>query len=96
MKYFADNDKLSFMKIIRCLIRGRVECGIMEGTHIQSISSIPFPNYRKTSRNYEPDEVKLLPPCLPSKIVAMALNYRSHALEINIEPVGILRNRVIK
>ncbi|MFH1563701.1 MAG: fumarylacetoacetate hydrolase family protein [Nitrospirota bacterium] len=35
--------------------------------------------------NYYLGEVKILPPCVPTKIVACGLNYRDHALELGME-----------
>lgn len=44
---------------------------------------------------YSQSEVKILPPCLPTKIVACGLNYRDHALELGMklpdEPVLFLK-----
>lgn len=42
--------------------------------------------------NYRLDEVKLLPPCFPSKMVCLGLNYRSHAEEFKreIPPVTLI------
>ena len=44
---------------------------------------------------YRLDEVRLLPPCLPSKIVCVGLNYRDHARELGMktpeEPVIFLK-----
>ena len=37
------------------------------------------------SREFSLDEVRLLPPSLPTKIVAIGLNYRDHAEELKLQ-----------
>lgn len=37
-------------------------------------------------RSYSVDEVNLLAPCEPSKIVCVGLNYKDHAAELNKTP----------
>jgi 2-keto-4-pentenoate hydratase/2-oxohepta-3-ene-1,7-dioic acid hydratase in catechol pathway len=44
-----------------------------------------FTSYKITDKMREPDKVKVLPPCMPSKIVAAGLNYRDHAKEMKME-----------
>ena len=39
----------------------------------------------KTGEKYAASEVSLLAPCLPSKIICLGLNYRSHAEEMKFE-----------
>ncbi|MEW6096713.1 MAG: fumarylacetoacetate hydrolase family protein [bacterium] len=44
---------------------------------------------------YKLDEVKILPPCQPSKIIAVGLNYKDHAKELNLpipdEPILFMK-----
>ncbi|MFC2056764.1 fumarylacetoacetate hydrolase family protein [Chloroflexota bacterium] len=70
------------MKIIRFATGGKVRYGILSGQSIQAIEGKPFRAIKPAFSHYQLDEVKLLSPCLPSKIVALGLNYRSHAEEI--------------
>jgi len=48
-----------------------------------------------TDRWYDRDRVRILPPCQPSKIVAVGLNYRDHAHEMHLpepeEPLIFLK-----
>ena len=48
-----------------------------------------------TDRWYDYDQVRILPPCQPSKIVAVGLNYRDHARELSLpepeEPLIFLK-----
>ncbi len=71
------------MKIVRFAIDRKVKYGILNNKSIQAIEDKPFRNIKPTDHHYQLSEVKLLSPCTPSKIVAVGLNYRSHAAEIN-------------
>ncbi len=70
------------MKIVRFAAGGKVRYGILSGQSIQAIEGKPFRAIKLAFSHYQLDEVKLLSPCLPSKIVALGLNYRSHAEEV--------------
>lgn len=41
--------------------------------------------YKLTDKVVEPDKVKILPPSVPSKIVAVGLNYKDHAKEMDMK-----------
>jgi len=63
----------------------------MEGDIVRSYHSSPFKQYGGRRNRFEPDgnsygleEVRLLAPCYPTKIVCLGLNYRSHAEEFNL------------
>ncbi len=72
------------MKIVRFSVGNKVKYGILSGKSIQAIEGKPFRYIKPTDHYYQLNEVKLLCPCTPSKIVALGLNYRSHAKEVNI------------
>jgi 2-keto-4-pentenoate hydratase/2-oxohepta-3-ene-1,7-dioic acid hydratase in catechol pathway len=67
------------MKLARFQYKGDIHKGIVEGGKIKveppSGPSVEFPL----------SDVRLLPPTIPSKIVAVGLNYRDHAEELNQE-----------
>jgi 2-keto-4-pentenoate hydratase/2-oxohepta-3-ene-1,7-dioic acid hydratase in catechol pathway len=69
------------MKIVRFTADSRVKYGILNDESIQAIVGNPFRRIKPADRRYRLSEVKLLSPCVPSKIVALGLNYRSHAEE---------------
>jgi len=71
------------MKIVRFSVDKKVRYGILEGKTIQAIEDKPYRYLKPTGHHYPLGEVKLLSPCLPSKIVALGLNYRAHAEETN-------------
>ena len=72
------------MKIVRFAAGARVEYGILTGESIQAITGKPYRTIKLTDRYYRLNEVRLLSPCLPSKIVAIGLNYRKHAEEVKL------------
>jgi len=69
------------MKIVRFAIDNKVRYGILDGESIQGIEDKPYRYLKPTGSYYQLSEVKLLSPCLPSKIVALGLNYHAHAEE---------------
>ncbi|HEY92390.1 MAG TPA: fumarylacetoacetate hydrolase family protein [Dehalococcoidia bacterium] len=71
------------MKIVRFAIDNKVRYGILKGESIQAIEDKPYRGIKPSDCYYQLSEVKLLPPCTPSKIVAIGLNYHSHAKEVN-------------
>ncbi len=70
------------MKIVRFAIDKKVRYGILDGESIQGIEDKPYRHLKPTDSYYQLSEVKLLSSCLPSKIVALGLNYRKHAEEV--------------
>ncbi len=72
------------MKIVRFAADRKVKYGLLDGESIQSIEGKPFRYVKHADSRYRLDEVKLLSPCVPSKIVALGLNYHSHAREFNL------------
>ena len=71
------------MKIVRFAAGSRAGYGILDGDSIQTIEGKPFRTIKPTDHHYQLDEVKLLSPGTPSKVVALGLNYHSHAKELN-------------
>ena len=59
-------------------IDGTILHGIVEGHAIKEISGSPLNDYSETGNSHNLQDVKLLPPVSPRKIVAIGLNYRSH------------------
>ena len=72
------------MKIVRFTTGQKVEYGILSGAVIKGIKDSPFHELGHSDRRYNLGEVELLPPCSPPKIVALGLNYHSHAEELKL------------
>jgi len=71
------------MKIVRFASGKKAEYGILAGDIIDGIEGTPYHQFKYSNHHYELNKVKLLSPCTPSKIVALGLNYHSHATELN-------------
>ncbi len=71
------------MKIVRFNTEGSVKYGILTGQRIQAIKGGLFGSLQTTGISYQLRQVRLLAPCVPSKVVAVGRNYRSHAAEVN-------------
>jgi len=76
------------MKIVRFKVDSSVRYGILDGDGVQAIEGKPFRSIKPAGRYHKLGEVKLLAPCTPSKIVALGLNYRSHAEEVKADLPG--------
>ncbi|MDQ7782866.1 MAG: fumarylacetoacetate hydrolase family protein [Desulfomonilaceae bacterium] len=77
------------MRLVRFRTADGIFTGCVEGDALCEVAGTPLP------RRYSLDEVKLLAPCSPSKIVAVGLNYVDHAREVNLpipeEPLLFLK-----
>jgi 2-keto-4-pentenoate hydratase/2-oxohepta-3-ene-1,7-dioic acid hydratase in catechol pathway len=71
------------MRIIRFDMAGRTGYGLLAGEKIEVLWGAPYEGglANTTGEVLSLPEVTLLAPCEPSKIVAVGLNYRDHALE---------------
>ncbi|MFA0833155.1 MAG: fumarylacetoacetate hydrolase family protein [Methanobacterium formicicum] len=89
------------MKILRFKKDGKEKTGVMINggmveIHLPLIESScsPFDDLER-KEFYSLDEVKILPPVQPSKVVCVGLNYRDHAEELNMnlpeEPILFLK-----
>jgi len=66
------------MRLARFVVDGRMFMGRIDGDRLNEVTGYKFP------RRYRLDEVRLLSPSLPSKVVAVGLNYLDHAKEVNL------------
>jgi 2-keto-4-pentenoate hydratase/2-oxohepta-3-ene-1,7-dioic acid hydratase in catechol pathway len=73
------------MKIVRYQEGTTVKWGVLEEQIIREMEGDPYGEIRVTSKTKREGEVKLLAPCLPTKVVAIGLNYRDHAEEVKLE-----------
>ncbi len=68
--------------ILRFASQGRVRYGLWEKGRIRVYEGSPFSGGSPGAASLKLDEVRLLAPCRPSKVVAVGLNYKAHALEM--------------
>jgi 2-keto-4-pentenoate hydratase/2-oxohepta-3-ene-1,7-dioic acid hydratase in catechol pathway len=71
------------MRIVRFEFQGRTGYGILEGEKLSVLWGTPYGDglNHTVGEVMSLAEVRLLAPCEPTKIVALGLNYRDHALE---------------
>jgi 2-keto-4-pentenoate hydratase/2-oxohepta-3-ene-1,7-dioic acid hydratase in catechol pathway len=69
------------MKIVRFSTGKQAYYGLIEGKCVRQLAGSPFAGVKVTDITHPLGEIRLLAPCLPSKIVAIGINYRSHATE---------------
>jgi len=72
------------MQIVRFRAGGKTRYGGLEGASVVEYSGTPWSVFRRGRRRYALRQVLLLAPTVPSKIVAVGLNYRDHAVEMNM------------
>jgi len=72
------------MKIVRFKTEDKIRYGILAEESIQIIEGVPFYGVRPVNEYIKLERAKLLAPVLPSKIVALGLNYLSHQKEFNL------------
>jgi 2-keto-4-pentenoate hydratase/2-oxohepta-3-ene-1,7-dioic acid hydratase in catechol pathway len=83
------------MKIVRFRAAAKTRYGVIDGTHIVEYSGTPYGTFKKARKRYQVTQAVLLAPVVPSKIVAVGLNYRDR-VEVRIDGIGSLKNPVIK
>ena len=66
------------MKFARYFDHGQVNYGVVEGDNVVQIMGSPFESYEITDHSHPISQVQLLAPCVPPKILAVGLNYKSH------------------
>ena len=79
------------MQIVRFAAQGKIKYGALEGNTIRCFRGSPFTHFKGPDSSFPFDgstcelgDVRLLAPCLPSKIVGLGLNYHSHAEETKL------------
>ncbi|MFH0242234.1 fumarylacetoacetate hydrolase family protein [Streptomyces sp. HK10] len=80
------------MRIARFSIDGNVAFGVVEGDAdsgdglvLDIIKGHPFAEFERSGKRVPLDKVRLLPPVLPNKVVAIGRNYAEHAAEMGNE-----------
>ena len=83
------------MKYIRFEKNGIVQQGVLEGDIIRTTKGSPFHAPIETDSRLNLKDVKIIAPVIPSKIVAVGLNYIDHAKELSLplpeEPLIFLK-----
>jgi 2-keto-4-pentenoate hydratase/2-oxohepta-3-ene-1,7-dioic acid hydratase in catechol pathway len=70
------------MKLVRFQVQGRTASGILQDNEVLELNGDLFGSLTPQGPGHALSRVKLLAPCMPSKVVAVGLNYRDHAAEL--------------
>lgn len=76
------------MKIVRAKRNNEVFYATIEDGTLKRLVGTPYEGCQFTGEIIPLSDVKLLPPCEPTKIVAVGLNYAKHAAELNDKLIG--------
>jgi 2-keto-4-pentenoate hydratase/2-oxohepta-3-ene-1,7-dioic acid hydratase in catechol pathway len=71
---------------VRYCFADREHYGLLAGEErVRRITGSPFDGFQETGEILDLAAVRILPPCRPTKVIAVGLNYRDHAREFNLE-----------
>lgn len=70
------------MKVFRFRYRNKILWGVLKEENIYPVRGSIFEDFRVEEKSVPIGSVSLLPPVQPSKIVAVGVNYKDHALEM--------------
>jgi 2-keto-4-pentenoate hydratase/2-oxohepta-3-ene-1,7-dioic acid hydratase in catechol pathway len=83
------------MKLVRFHYLQGDAWGVVSGTQVRLLPGSPYGDWSPGEASLPLEGLELLPPCNPSKIVCVGLNYRDHARELGIplpeEPLLFLK-----
>ncbi len=72
------------MRLVRFLAKGGPAYGILQDDEVVELDGKGFFSLSSRRAVHRAAEVALLAPCLPTKVVAVGLNYRDHARELGM------------
>lgn len=83
------------MRICRYQVNDATGYGLIEGDNIAIITPDPYSKWKRTGNTIVLSRARLLPPCIPTKVVCVGLNYIDHASELSMdvpkEPIIFLK-----
>ena len=83
------------MKLVRFLVQDRPAYGILNNDEVAELEEVFSSSFKTLKTCHALADVKLLAPCVPTKVVAAGLNYRDHAQELGLavpeEPILFLK-----
>lgn len=75
---FLAGPALAQTKYVRYDHGGTVSYGILDGDQIKQLDKSPIEQGKPTGRTVALNDVQLLAPCEPGKVIAVGLNYQTH------------------
>jgi 2-keto-4-pentenoate hydratase/2-oxohepta-3-ene-1,7-dioic acid hydratase in catechol pathway len=76
------------MRIVRFRAAGKIQYGVLDGAQIVEYAGTPYGAFKKARKRYPLRQTVLLTPVVPSKVIAVGLNYRDHVEEIRAAAPG--------
>jgi 2-keto-4-pentenoate hydratase/2-oxohepta-3-ene-1,7-dioic acid hydratase in catechol pathway len=73
------------MRLVRFRFADRIATGVVEGDAVRALAGTFFENPVPSGEEIPLDDVRLLAPVLPSKVVCLGKNYAAHAAEFGGE-----------
>lgn len=73
-----DTEETTGVRYVRFRHDGKVAWGLVEGEKVRRLSGSPFEKYTKTDTLHSLDHIRILVPTRPTKVFALAGNYRDH------------------
>jgi len=73
------------MRLVRFRFGDRIATGVVEGDAVRALAGTFFENPVPSGEEIPLDDVRLLAPTLPSKVVCLGKNYAAHAAEFGSE-----------
>jgi 2-keto-4-pentenoate hydratase/2-oxohepta-3-ene-1,7-dioic acid hydratase in catechol pathway len=73
------------MRLVRFRFGDRIATGVVEGDAVRALAGTFFENPVPSGEEIPLDDVRLLAPILPSKVVCLGKNYAAHAAEFGSE-----------
>ena len=70
------------MKIVRFYNYNEEKTGILNDGIVTEVVGDTYSDQYETGNKYDIKDLKILPPCRPTKLIAVGLNYRDHAEEM--------------
>ena len=70
------------MRLVRYDVRGKISYGLLEDDVVQEITGSIFGDLKTTSVRHRLQEIRLLAPAEPTKIICVGLNFRDHIEEL--------------
>jgi 2-keto-4-pentenoate hydratase/2-oxohepta-3-ene-1,7-dioic acid hydratase in catechol pathway len=72
------------MRLVRFLVQNKPAYGILDNDEVVELDGEGFTSLSSRRAVHRAAEVRLLAPCIPTKVVAVGLNYRDHAKELGM------------
>lgn len=84
------------MKIVRFEVNDAVKYGVLEDEgRVREITGNIYEHFEPDNNIYNLEEIRLLAPCEPSKIICVGLNYKAHIDEFKRDRSGIPEEPVL-